>query len=66
MKTEKLNLGAIKNVLSRREMKKIMAGSGPCGTLGASCGGHTGVVCCPSLKCNPSTPIPDQSFVCQA
>ena len=28
MKTEKLNLKGIKNVLSRAEMKKIMAGSG--------------------------------------
>jgi hypothetical protein len=28
MKKEKLNLGSIKNVLSRAELKKIMAGSG--------------------------------------
>jgi len=28
MKTEKLSLKGIKNVLSRAEMKKIMAGSG--------------------------------------
>lgn len=30
MKTEKLSLNNIKNVLSRSEMKKIMAGSGTC------------------------------------
>lgn len=30
MKTEKLNLKSINNVLSRSEMKKIMAGSGNC------------------------------------
>jgi len=29
MKTEKLSLNGIKNVLSRAEMKKIMAGSSP-------------------------------------
>lgn len=28
MKTQKLNLRSIKNVLSRQEMKQIMAGSG--------------------------------------
>jgi len=28
MKKEKLSLGSIKNVLSRKEMKQIMAGSG--------------------------------------
>lgn len=31
MKTEKLNLKSIKNVLSRAEMKKVMAGSGGSG-----------------------------------
>lgn len=30
MKTEKLSLNGIKNVLSRAEMKKVMAGSGGC------------------------------------
>ena len=30
MKTQKLSLNSIKNVLSRAEMKKIMAGSGDC------------------------------------
>lgn len=32
MKTQKLNLKSIKNVLSRAEMKKITAGSGGGGT----------------------------------
>ena len=40
MKTQKLNLKSIKNVLSRAEMKKIMAGSGGgggCDVNGVAC-----------------------------
>ncbi len=38
MKKEKLSLNSIKNVLTRAEMKKIMAGSGPCnGGCGPGC-----------------------------
>jgi hypothetical protein len=40
MKIEKMSLKSIKNVLSRSEMKNIMAGSGPgrgCGIQGSSC-----------------------------
>jgi hypothetical protein len=40
MKTLKMNFGNIKNVLSRSEMKKIMAGS-DCG-YGVPCGQPTG------------------------
>lgn len=47
MKTEKLNLKSIKNVLSRAEMKKIMAGSGGGGTGGTdSCPVNTPVYSC--------------------
>ncbi|MDB4903000.1 MAG: hypothetical protein JWQ63_2281 [Mucilaginibacter sp.] len=42
MKTEKMSLKGIKNVLSRAEMKKIMAGSGGCGTNGNVCCQCTG------------------------
>ena len=37
MKTEKLSLKAIKNVLSRAEMRKIMAGGSGGGTCGDKC-----------------------------
>jgi hypothetical protein len=40
MKTEKLSLKGIKNVLSRAELKKIMAGSGGC-----SCGVGAAICC---------------------
>jgi hypothetical protein len=40
MQTQKLSLGSIKNVLSRAEMKKIMAGSdGGGGCSGDACSG---------------------------
>jgi len=51
MKTEKLSLKSIKNVLSRNELKKIMAGSGSCGTLGAVCDNGTAPPCCVNLIC---------------
>lgn len=38
MQTEKLSLKGITNVLSRRELKKIMAGSGGGGGNGYGCG----------------------------
>ncbi len=37
MKTQKLSFNAISGVLSRSEMKKIMAGSGGSGTCSGSC-----------------------------
>jgi len=46
MKTEKLSLSGIKNVLSRAELKKIMAGSG-----GLSCGST-----CDDLGRDPGCP----------
>lgn len=52
MKQKKLNLKEIKNALSRNEMKKIMAGSGPCGHGGDGCGGNTGRVCCYPFHCS--------------
>lgn len=47
MKTEKLDLKSIRNVLSRAEMKKIMAGSGG----GCSCNTYPAVCCsCPTPR----------------
>jgi len=57
MKTEKLSLKSIKNVLSRAEMKKIMAGSGGgnCAGGNATCGWVDGlfVTCCAGFSCFP-------------
>ncbi|HEY8782973.1 MAG TPA: hypothetical protein VIM16_15210 [Mucilaginibacter sp.] len=50
MKKEKLSLSSIKNVLSRAEMKKIMAGSGGCRTEGESCDDYF-YICCSYLTC---------------
>ena len=44
MKKEKLSLKNIKNVLSKAEMKKIMAGSGGCGGVNDHCGSGWGIV----------------------
>jgi len=56
MKTQKLNLKSIKNVMSRDEMRKIMAGSGSgpggCAIYGQQCGGPSGDACCAALSCN--------------
>ena len=58
MKTEKSNLKSIKNVMSRDEMRKIMAGSGTgpgrCAEGGEVCGGPTGIDCCGPLLCYTS------------
>ncbi|MDP9047329.1 MAG: hypothetical protein M3N14_04280 [Bacteroidota bacterium] len=58
MRTEKLSLKSIKNVLSRAEMKKIMAGSGPGGGPPGGGGGGGCVsagnfcwLCCPGASC---------------
>jgi hypothetical protein len=56
MKKEKLSLKGIKNVLSRIEMKRIMAGSGgTCATYGQQCGsnipGASYPPCCDGLIC---------------
>ncbi|MDB4903002.1 MAG: hypothetical protein JWQ63_2283 [Mucilaginibacter sp.] len=51
MKTEKLSLKGIKNVLSRGELKRIMAGSGNCSGLNGACGVGTQAVCCSGLTC---------------
>jgi len=52
MKKEKLSLKNIKNVLSKAEMKKIMAGSGGCGGVNDHCGSGWGD-CCGGLCCGP-------------
>lgn len=61
MKTEKLNLGSIKNVLSRAEMKKIMAGSGSgpggCSLAGQTCDVKNGGYCCDYLTCGDGSPL---------
>jgi hypothetical protein len=51
MKKEKLSLKSIKNVLSREELKKIMAGSGPCVYPSQTCGGNSGISCCSPYTC---------------
>ncbi|MDB5138969.1 MAG: hypothetical protein JWR12_885 [Mucilaginibacter sp.] len=58
MKKEKLSLGSIKNVLSRAELKKIMAGSGglPCQNANNYCQHVTypTFLCCDGLYCLPT------------
>jgi len=44
MKSEKLSFNGIQNVLSRSEMKNIMAGSGTCLAVGDAC--NDNVQCC--------------------
>ncbi|MBS1528770.1 MAG: hypothetical protein JSU01_00560 [Bacteroidetes bacterium] len=44
MKSEKLSFQGIENVLSKEEMKNIMAGSGTCLNLGEAC--NDNVQCC--------------------
>ncbi|MGN6196016.1 MAG: hypothetical protein ACTHOB_13835 [Ginsengibacter sp.] len=61
MKQKKLNLKEISNALSRNEMKKIMAGSGDCGTSGM-CGGWTGRTCCESLGFYCSLPVSGETY----
>jgi len=59
MKTEKLNFKSIKNVLSKAEMKKIMAGSGGNGSgcyVSAGPGGcPNGGICTPDFGGNHGT-----------
>jgi len=60
MKKEKLSLKGVKNTLSRKEMKKITAGSGPCLAQGVSC--NPGQFppfeqCCPGLTCKDTGPL---------
>ena len=53
MKKEKLSLKSIKNVLSRGEMKKIMAGSGgQCIPGGQACQVSSGPGCCIGFACS--------------
>jgi hypothetical protein len=57
MRTEKLSLASIKNVLSRAEMRSIMAGSGPTppqpGPGGGGCvsTGNSCSMCCAGADC---------------
>ena len=56
MKKEKLSLKSIKNVLSRQEMKKIMAGSGtPCIPIGQTYCNIPGSICCAGSFCYTPT-----------
>ena len=55
MKIQKLSLKSIKNVLSRTEMKEIMAGSGGGTGGGGSGGGGCPIPCAPN--CNTSVLI---------
>jgi hypothetical protein len=50
MKKEKLSLKGIKNELSRTEMRKIMAGSGPCKGPGETCDDYY-TFCCSIWTC---------------
>ena len=63
---EKLSLKSIKNVLSRAEMKKIMAGSGG-GCFNQICGrddiSGQYIPCCAGFTCNELNP--SLGFVCQ-
>lgn len=61
MKKEKLSLKSIKNVLSRREMKQIMAGSSPGPNC---CWCNNGTVLAPGGSSASSTPQCEQ--VCAA
>jgi hypothetical protein len=58
MKQGKLSLKSVENVLSRAELKKIMAGSGtaPCAWLGNACVQNDPTApfqCCSGLFCAP-------------
>jgi len=55
MKIEKLSLKGIKNVLSREELKKIMAGSSACIPEGEGNCSDPGATCCGTLSCYPQT-----------
>ncbi len=62
MKTKKLNLKNIQTVLSRSEMKKVMAGSsGDCGNLGDQCNNIFGkfTFCCPPAVCDNGMCVPN-------
>jgi hypothetical protein len=61
MKIEKMSFEGIKNVLSRAEMKKIMAGSGGCNSGYAQC--YSNVACCPGATCLPG-PLPGGAGSC--
>jgi len=52
MKIEKLSLQSIKNALSREELKKIMAGSGPCVPAGQGLCTYADPTCCEGSSCN--------------
>jgi hypothetical protein len=56
MKKEKLTLKVVKNVLSRTELRQIMAGSLPCVGLNMTCGGESGQVCCSPNHCSLNDP----------
>jgi hypothetical protein len=61
MTPKKLTFTGIKNVLSKEDMKAIMAGSG-CLGLGSSC--NAGVQCC-SNNCAANSSDPVTGYTCQ-
>ncbi|HEY8782000.1 MAG TPA: hypothetical protein VIM16_10320 [Mucilaginibacter sp.] len=64
MKTEKLSLKAIKNVLSRAEMRKIMAGSSVDCNRGL-CGNDGSNTSCPSgCGCQAMNGDPANGYLC--
>jgi len=58
MKTQKLSLKGIKNVLGRSEMKKIMAGSGGCSSYNNPCNVTGMNLCCSGAVCLPDPDNP--------
>jgi hypothetical protein len=63
MKTEKLSLKGIKNVLSRAEMKKILAGSGSCVPLGQTNCNIPTTPCCSGLWCYTLTGTCESGYI---
>ena len=62
MQSVKLNLKSIKNVLSRAEMRKIMAGSGSCDAQTCT---MLSQQCCPGYYCAMgSNPNPGSNYGC--
>jgi len=63
MKIEKLSLNGIKNMLSRTELKKIMAGSGG-GCVGGCGGNNTCCACEIDVYEGPPPPPPPYFLFC--
>lgn len=55
METKKLTLKSLKNVLTKQEMRNIMAGSGSCLAIGEPC--YENVQCCSNSCVRGLSPI---------